>query len=64
MSKAIIGDLSIETADGTVLSAPSDIRLARLWAEHENGAAWPSLGTRQQNSDIADALAELRRSAG
>lgn len=61
---AIVGDLSIEASDGTVLEAPNDVRLAWKWAEHENGVAWAAMGRRQQWSDVAAALAELRRAYG
>lgn len=57
----IIGELSITTTDGTVLSAPNDVRLAWLWAEHEYGDVWQLMRFGDQCATVADALAELRR---
>lgn len=60
---AIIGDLEFVTEDGTVLKAPNDLRLAWLWAEHENGAAWATMTYGNKCADAGAALTELRRAA-
>ena len=57
----IVGDLSINTSDGTILTAPNDLLLAWAWAEHENGEGWGALTHREQYADVSAALAELRR---
>lgn len=60
----VIGDLTIMTEDGTELRAGSDIALAWLWAEHENGAEkWAAMPKALQWADVSDALGELRRAA-
>jgi hypothetical protein len=58
----ITGDLSITTADGTVLNARTDLALAWKWARHEHGDQWDSLSRREKIDSAGDALAELRRS--
>jgi hypothetical protein len=63
---AIIGDVSITTADETVLRAGSDLALAWKWAEHEVSATrgptvWAALDLTDQSRYVAEALAELRR---
>lgn len=61
---AIVGDLSIETSDGTVLTASNDLALAWKWAEHEWGAQWAVMPNWERNSNVADALAALRAAYG
>lgn len=57
---AIIGNLSIETSDGTVLTASNDLALAWKWAEHEIGARWAEMPTRERNWHVSEALGALR----
>jgi hypothetical protein len=64
--RPLIGELSITTDDGRTITAPSDIRLAWLWAEHEITArhgseVWSSMTLGQQSRHVGEALAELRR---
>jgi hypothetical protein len=61
MTTPILGDLSLTTEDGTVLSARTDVGLAQQWAEHTLGSAWTSLTYSQQTAHVSEALAELRR---
>jgi len=62
---AIIGDLSIEMEDGTVLTSNTDLGLAWKWAEHVYGDKWATMmPLREQWPAVAEALEELRRSAG
>jgi hypothetical protein len=61
----IIGDLSLTTADGTILTADTDLRLAEKWAEHEHGpAGWAALTQPEQWATTADALDALRKAYG
>lgn len=61
----IVGDLSITTADGTVLTAGTDLRLAEKWAEHEHGpTAWAGLTQVEKWATTADALDALRKAYG
>lgn len=66
VSEAIIGDLSIEASDGTVLHATNDLSLAWYWAEHEHllAGTWHGLTYGEQCSEVSDALTELRRAHG
>jgi hypothetical protein len=59
-NKAIIGDLSAEMSDGTVLTASNDLRLAWLVAEHGYGRLWERMSRREQYIEVADALDSLR----
>ena len=65
MTQAIIGELSIETSDGTTLTAGSDLQLAWLWAEKEHETrqpgSWAAMSYGSKCASVADALAELRR---
>ncbi|WP_299306125.1 hypothetical protein [uncultured Brachybacterium sp.] len=61
---AIIGQLSITTEEGVTLTADNDLRLAWLWAEHANGAAWGSLRYVEQCQEVAAALTALREAFG
>lgn len=61
----IIGELSLTTADGTVLTADTDLRLAEKWAEHEHGpTAWAALTPVEKRATTADALDALRKAYG
>ena len=60
---AIIGALSLTLADGTELTASTDVGLAREWCRAEYGTEWDGLTFGQQCSEIAEALAALRSAA-
>lgn len=60
MTRAIVGDLSITTEDGTILEASTDLALAWKWAEHEHGAQWQAMTGAAQNASVSDALGALR----
>ena len=57
----ILGDLSIELENGTVLTDRTDLGLARKWAEYENGPEWDGLTFVEQNVKISIALDALRK---
>ncbi len=68
MSKALIVPMSIVASDGTELSAPADIVLARVWAAHEvdlkdGPGAWEALPAVERMQHQGAALTELRRAA-
>lgn len=64
MSTALVGDLSITAADGTVLTDRTDVGLARQWAAHEYGPAeWDAMTWIEQNREVGAALAGLRTAA-
>jgi hypothetical protein len=57
----VIGDLNLQLEDGTILTAGTDVALARQWAEHLHGPeGWKQLTATQQAATVADALRELR----
>lgn len=61
----IIGDLFLTTADGTTLTADTDVRLAEKWAEHEHGPdGWAALTQAEKWATTADALDALRKAYG
>jgi hypothetical protein len=63
-SRALVGDLSIVTADGTTLQASTDLALAELWAAHELGdAAWSAMPYGARVVEIGAALRSLRAAA-
>ncbi len=62
-TRAVIGDLSIQMGDGTVLRSHTDVDLAGQWAEYVHGNVWDRLTSGQQSRATAEALRELRRSA-
>lgn len=57
----ISGNLSLDTQDGTTLTARTDIALARAWARHESGEQWDSMTRGEQANEVGAALTELRR---
>lgn len=61
---AITGDLSIQTSDGTILTASNDLALAWKWAEHELGVRWEQLRYREQCWHVSEALGALRDAYG
>lgn len=62
---ALIGNLSITMADGTELRDRTDVGLAGKWAEHVHGAEkWSAMTFGERSRETAEALRELRRSAG
>ncbi len=63
-TRAVIGDLSIQMSDGTVLRSHTDVGLAGQWAEYVHGNIWDRLTSGQQSQATAEALHEFRRSAG
>lgn len=61
---AIIGELSIEMSDGTVLTDRTDIGLAGQWAAHEYGPEkWAALTFGEKSRATAEALFALREAA-
>ncbi len=60
-TRAVIGDLSIQMSDGTVLRSRTDVGLAEQWAKYVHGNVWERLTHGQQSQATSEALAELRR---
>lgn len=60
MSKAITGDLSIVTSDGTVLKSNTDLGLAWMWAAKENGPEWETMTSPERIDSVTAALGALR----
>ncbi len=60
-TQAVIGDLSIQMSDGTVLRSHTDVGLAEQWAQYVHGNVWERLTSGQQSQATAEALRELRR---
>ena len=60
MTTAITGQLSLILDSGETLTATSDVRLARQWAEHVHGAEWATMTYIDQNRSIAAALHNIR----
>ncbi len=60
-TRAVIGDLSIQMIDGTVLRSHTDVDLAKQWAKYVHGNVWDHLTYGQQCQATSEALAELRR---
>jgi len=61
MSKAIIGQLSIDLGDGVTLTAGTDVELARKWAAYLHGRnTWQSMSLGAQSLETANALQALR----
>lgn len=60
MTTAIIGQLSLILETGETLTATSDVRLARQWAEHAHGDEWATMTYIDQNRSIAAALHSIR----
>jgi hypothetical protein len=61
---AITGELSIELADGQVLTDATDLGLAWQWAAAEYGPEeWGKLSYGAQCAEVGSALAALRAAA-
>ena len=64
MSKALIGELSIDLGDGVTLTASTDVELARKWAAYLHGAAaWQAMSLGRQSIETSNALHALRTAA-
>lgn len=57
---AILADLCLTTDDGTVLRAPTDLALARTWAEHVCGESWTTMPPEDQCHEVTACLGALR----
>ena len=53
--------LMMKMDDGTVLSAATDLELARKWAAHIWGEAWARVSHGRQSVEVAAALREIVR---